>query len=209
MANFFQNILNKAKETTATMPTLGSFDYSKQVAIQPKISLEEPTGNFFKDLLFKVLPGIPKIAESVKQKSIQPYATWLKEKAKVPETPEEMTQFAMGFMPIGELQKFIPEIETAKKLGYKVSESVKGFTNKLFKYRIQRGADLMYANTPQEIAKLTGQKITPKITPTLQPLAQEAKPFEFKVDYEGIAKQIEDSKKNLNHSRLRMKQTIM
>jgi len=106
-----------------------------------------------------------------------------KEKIEHPEailTPTQMAEAesaAFGFLG-GGMKKVIPEIETAKKLGYKVFESAKGFTNKLFKYRIQKGQNLMYANTPEDIASLTGQlkKVggVPEISKELEPLSAES-----------------------------------
>jgi hypothetical protein len=116
----------------------------------------------------------------------------------------EAQSMAAGFL--GGMKEFIPEIEGAKKLGYKISESVKGFTNKLFKYRIQKGQDLMYANTPEEIASLTGQlkKVggAPEIPKELEPLAQEARKYksaeEFVKGYKQFSKAEEQAINILN-----------
>lgn len=50
--------------------------------------------------------------------------------------------------------KAVSSIQQAKNLGFKVSVSTKGFTTKGFKYKLQKGKDLMYANTEQEITEL-------------------------------------------------------
>jgi hypothetical protein len=120
--NFFQDILEKTKGVVSQMPTLGSFDYSKQtkerqVEVSPKQTIIG-AGNFFKDVAQAFTRGgarvgmeIGKVITGKPEVTITPKTTW--EKIIFGEKP------ITGFKEYGEetLGAFGAEKETAQKYG--------------------------------------------------------------------------------------------
>ena len=105
--------------------------------------------------------------------------------AKIAETPPSSPEIKAPINPI----------EEAKTLGYKITDISNTSLGKQkgFVYRIEKGLDKMYAKTPEEVASLTGQNV-PAISPSLQPLAAEARKYG---SAEEFVKAIHDSKSSL------------